>query len=462
MCTARLFCQRFSEKCKWHFLSIVLLMMGSITTIYTQQKAVGLFKLGADARFRHESIENCYLTDADPPGFRYSFERYRLRGWNTIIPSEKFEFNIRFTWEGRHYWMPASKDEWDKSDIVIDNLNAKINLQEIPLTLIAGRQDIVFGEGWLISDGTPLDGPRTTYFEAVRATVDMKKFLSTLDIIYVDQTSSPNRRISPIFSKNKPLMEQDERGVIVFVSNRSLNTSIVDGYLIYKNDKAVLPNGDDGEVYCFGGSISNKLNSSLSFRTEAAYQFGRRKNRVMFPNQDGSLTAWGQNSKILYNFCDEYRNQIFLVYEVTSGHDGNSSHNRQFDPLWGRWAKYSELFPNDLDRPSDRANFHRINFGYQIEPINNFSIQVNYHAFFAYANRFSGVAGFSETCKFKGHLSTILLKYQFSGNLSGLILGEYFIPGNYYNVPAVAGPLHTRNDPAAFFRIHLLYTVTSI
>ncbi len=40
----------------------------------------------------------------------------------------------------------------------------------MPLTATVGRQDIIEGVGWLVMDGTPLDGSRTVYFDAARFT----------------------------------------------------------------------------------------------------------------------------------------------------------------------------------------------------------------------------------------------------------------------------------------------------
>jgi hypothetical protein len=451
-----------------------LLLMGGVAAAWAQEKPgtpapaldwadrikspVEWFSWGADVRLRNDTSDNAYLTDADPPGHTYSFERLRIREWNTLSPCKGFEFNLRFTWEGRHYWAPDSKEEWDKSEIVFDSLNGKFKFQEIPLTLIAGRQDIVFGEGWLVSDGTPLDGPRTNYFDALRATVDMKEIKGALDLVYIDQTSDSNRRLAPIFSKDRPLMEQDERGAIAYFTTKPGDSTQIGAYFIYKHDEAVLKSGDNGDVYTIGGSLAHDLNSNVTGRVEGAYQFGTRKNAVMFPNQESALSAFGLNSRLTYSFRDPLKSQAWLGYEVLSGNDAHDSHNHQFDPLWGRWAKYSELFPNDLDRPSDRSNLHRINIGCQVEPANGMPIQANYHAIFAYANRFSDTPGFSDHGSFKGHLFTALLRYQYNRFWSGYLLGEYFIPGNYYEAPSGGGPLHTRDDPAAFLRTQIVFT----
>jgi hypothetical protein len=425
--------------------------------VHQARNPVDGFSWGVDVRLRNDSLENPYLNQGDPPGHEFSFERLRLREWNTLRPGQGFEVTLRFTWEGRHYWKPDSKEEWDESEIVVDNFHGKFTFPEARMALTVGRQDIVFGEGWLVSDGTPLDGPRTTYFDAVRASLDLKEIQSTLDLILIDQASSPNRWLRPVSSKGKPLMEQDERGAIAYFSNKSLVRTQIDAYFIYKHDQAVLPNGDTGEVFTGGTSISHGFNSGFSSRIESAYQFGRRKNAVMFPQLASHLSAWGFNGRLTYSFRDSSKRQAWLGCEVLSGNDAHDTHNRQFDPLWGRWAKYSELFPDDLDRTGDRSNLKRINLGYQFEPAPGTLFQANYHALFAFAHRYSATPGFSAVGTFKGHLLTAILRYQLNQAWSGYFLGEYFIPGNYYALQPGNGPLGTRKDPAAFLRTEIIF-----
>lgn len=416
------------------------------------------FTWGADVRLRNDSSGNPFLTEADPPGHSYSFERLRLRQWNTLSPADWGELNVRFTWEGRHYWLPDSRKEWDESDLIFDSLNGKFKLPDFPATLIVGRQDFSFGDSWLISDGTPLDGPRTFYFDAVRATIELDRIKSTLDVIFLDQAGKSDARVPVLFGDSKYVIEQDERGVIAYLRNKSIEQTLMDAYFIYKHDKAVLPAGDTGEVYAFGSRLARNFNTNVAGRIEGVYEFGRRANTVMFPNQHVSLSAWGLNSRLTCSFRDRSKNLLWLGYEMRSGSDVHDPARHQFDPLWGRWAQFSELFPDELDRPSDRANLHRINLGYQIEPAAGLLLQAGYNAIFAYAGRKSGTLGYSEDGDFKGHLMTLLLRYDFNRYWSGLILGEYFIPGDYYAVPAGGGPLSSRDDPASFLRVQMLFT----
>jgi hypothetical protein len=409
---------------------------------------------GADLRLRNDSAENPSLRDDDPPGHTYSFERLRLREWNNIVAFAPLELNLRLTWEGRHYWAPASKDAWDRSDIIVDSLYVKLTLPLI--TVVAGRQDMVFGEGWLISDGTPLDGPRTNFFDAARLTFDLAPLKSTLDLVYIDQRGSPNARLPPLFSRNKPLMEQNERAGVVYLIAQPIASVRIDLYGIYKHDEPIQANGDSGGFYTVGTSLTVNLGRHWLLRDEGAYQFGHRKNTVLFPNQDDQLSAWGNNGRLALAFLDTRKNQLWLGYEVLSGNDAHDIHNHQFDPLWGRWARYSELFPNEFDRPSERSNLERFNVGYQVEPILGMQILANYHAIFAYAHRFAGTAGYSNGGDFKGHLVTAMLKHSFNRVVMVKLLVEYFKPGNYY--AAGDGPLGTRLDPATFVRGEVFLT----
>lgn len=73
--------------------------------------------------------------------------------------------------------------------MLIDNLYIDIKKPfDIPINFRIGRQDFLgkdmYGEGFLILDGTPGDGSRTFYFNALKATVLIAEGQS-VDIVYV-------------------------------------------------------------------------------------------------------------------------------------------------------------------------------------------------------------------------------------------------------------------------------------
>lgn len=417
------------------------------------------FKWGADLRLRHEQLYNPFLLDADPPGNELSHERLRTRIWGTLTPAKGFDINARLTWEGRHNWLPDTKDEWDESDVVWDNLNARFKFDAGTLTV--GRQDIILGDGWLVLEGTPLDGSRTIFFDAVRLTLEMKEAKTALDLIGIYQFSDPDSWLPPLWSKSMPLIEQDERGAIAWLTNKSIDRTELNGYFIYKHDNVELANGDEGEIYTVGGRGVHEFNANLLGRIEGAYQWGYRENAALFGTADNEdVSAWGLNSRLTYRLNDDWKNQFWIGYEVLSGDDPDSSTIEQFDPLWGRWPQWSELLvytDANENRIAETTNLHRINVGWSANPTKQMELQANYHALFAYDNSEAGRAGFSTGDDFRGHLFTALLRYKFNRYLSGHLLGEYFIPGNYYQ-EIDNTPLETREDDAAFLRAEIVVT----
>lgn len=418
------------------------------------------FNWGADFRLRHEHIFNPFLVDSDPPGNEWGFERFRFRVWDTITPCDYFQVNHRFTWEGRHWWQPDSREEWDWSEIVWDTLNARIKLPNAPVTITAGRQDIILGNGWLVLEGTPLDGSRTIFFNAVRATVDLKPAKTAVDLIYTANFSDPDKFLSPIFSKNVPLSEQDESGVILWATNKSIENTEINGFFIWKNNDAVLANGDDGDIYTFGARAVHKFDKTWTGRVEGAYEFGDRENPAMFSPGSHDVSAWGANSRLDYNFNDEMKNQLHIGYEVLSGDDPSSSTIEQFDPLWARWPQWSELlvytWANET-RIAEITNLHRVNAGWEVRPGRNTTFTLDYHALFAYDNPREGSPGFGGG-SFRGHLITAILQHKFSRFVSGHLWAEHFIPGGYYNDPGGIPALDTREDSATYLRAEIVFT----
>ena len=409
---------------------------------------------GADERIRWEYIPNLFLTEADPPGHNFSVIRIRSRAWASISPTDAFSLNGRLTYEPRYYFEPQSRDGWDGGEGLVDNLNAKLKFPKSGLTLTVGRQDIIFGNGWLILEGTPLDGSRTIYFDAARATMEMKDLHTTLDAVLLYDAAKNNGWLPPIDADEvKPQIEQDETGAILYATNKSIKGTQLDGYFIYKHGNRVLANGYDADIYAPGLRVIHEFDPHWLARAEGVYELG---------NKNGEdLSAWGVNSRLTYRVGDPAKNEAWLGYEALSGDDPDSSTNEQFDPLWARWPQWSELYIYTYaveTRIAEVTNLQRINLGWQCEPNKKLYLSANYHALFAMENSRAGSAGFSGSGKFRGHLFTAMASYKFNRFVSGNVVGEYLLPENYYRDPAGDSVLDSRRDPAAYVRFEMMFT----
>jgi hypothetical protein len=406
--------------------------------------------LSADERIRQEYLPNIYLTNADPPGQDWDSIRIRTRVGAAVAPSDNFTLNTRVTWEPRYWFEPHSREGWNPCEALIDTLNAQLKLPDAGLTLTVGRQDIILGSAWLVLEGTPLDGSRTIYFDAARATLDLKDCKTTVDGIFIYQSAWNDAWLPPIDAdERKPQIEQDEIGAILYVTNKSIENTQLDGYFIYKRADKVLANGDDADIYAPGARIIHSFTPNWTGCLEGVYEFGDK-------NSD-NLCAWGLNSRLTYKFNDDHKNSVWIGYEALSGDDPDTSTNEQFDPLWGRWPQWSEgyvyTYANET-RIAETTNLQRINVGWQCEPSKKMTLSANYHALFAFQN--NRTAGFTDDGKFRGHLITGGVTYKFNQYMSGNLWGELLLPGNYYDDSA-GRPFDARRDPAAYLRWEIMF-----
>lgn len=420
---------------------------------------------GFDERMRAIYANNFILMDQDAVGHERRFNRFRSRLWGNFRPAENIEVNTRLVWEWR-IWCNSndgaplsnpSSIEWDEA--IFDQLNVKFkNLFDAPMDIQVGRQDIIFGNGWLVLDGTPLDGSRTIFFDAARLTYRFEESKTNLDLVYIDQETESDRWVEPFNDQERALHEQDERGAILYLTNKSIENVQLDGYYIWKHD--MFPDNfsanhppawsRESDIHAFGGRVAGKIDQSWLYRAEFAQEVGRQKN---WGGEGETLCAFGLNSRLDYLFNDDWKNDVHLAYEYLSGDDPSTGTDEGFDPLWARWPQWSELYVYSYipeTRIAETTNLHRAGFGWDADPCPKIHLANEYNLLFADENTRKDAAQFSDNGHFRGQLFTSRLSYKFSPLISGHLLGEFLFPGNYYS--------EDNNDVAVFLRYELTIT----
>jgi len=401
---------------------------------------------GAAMRLRQESFENAYtLSDQDPNNV-YSYQRYRFQLWNDLKPLPPLTLNTRLAWEFRTYQEPASKEgpAWD--EILIDHLNLSwTNVLGQPLALTVGRQDLTFGDRWLVWDGTSPDGSRTEFFDAARLTWDWKEAQTRVDAVYFDLHQESDYWLPVISPTGASLTEQNERGGILYLSNRSLDRTQLDAYLIYRHEYDPQPViGDRGDLYVAGARAAGDVAEHWKYRSEFAAEFGSKNGR--------GLNAFGFNGRLCYFFKDSWNHNLRLGYEYLSGDDPASASDEGWDPMWARRAQWSELLTFTFTtegngRKANWTNLQRINAGWSCNPTRWLEALVDYMPLFANDNPLGGTSIFNESGSFRGHLAAAVLKFRFSKRVTGHLWSEFFFPGSYYR--------SENRDTAAFLRAEL-------
>jgi len=404
-------------------------------------------KIGADERVRHEYMNNLFSFNQDADSHEWNWERFRTRVWDEITPAKWLSINSRFIWEQRHFFEPKAMDEWPESDLVIDQMNVKLKSEgDVDLALTIGRQDIILGTGWLVLDGTPLDASRTLYFDAIRGQANFKKQKTTLDLAYIYQPAEPDNWYHLYGEVESLTSEQDDKGAIIYLTNKQMEKANYEAYFIYKNSDAVAANGDNADIYTLGGALSGKLCDNWSYRAEGAGQWGDRNG--------ADLSAFGFNGKVTYGFNDQWKNRVSFGYEYLSGDDPDSSTNEAFIPLWSRWPQFSELYVYSYasaTRIAEVTNLHRISLMWDSNPTDKLALQASVQALFADENTRGGSSIFSDGGSYRGTLLTGVIKYNFNRHMIGHIWSEYFMPGDFYN--------EDNRDAASFLRFEITFTL---
>lgn len=424
------------------------------------------FNWGMDLRNRWEYLNNTGF-DKHAANHETSYLRFRGRWWATLQPLrplnfEDLEFHIKLNWEGRSWCEHETITDWEQArdQVVFDNMYLKYKKAfGLPLTITAGRQDLPFA--WLTGDGTPLDGSRTFFVDGVRFEYDAEDIKTKFDVAWFEVDAQWDHWFPRIANKRVPALatEQDEQGVMVYVTNKSLAKTQIDGYFFYKHNEAELfpvrdnpttdeprRSGDNADIYTFGGRIAGDITDNWKYDVQLAGQFGQRDGR--------DICALGSLNSLTYHFNDKYKNQVYMEYEYTSGDDpGTPGTDEKFDILWGRYPRWTEGYGFSYgieNRIWDLGNTHRVGPGWRCKPTKDMDLGLFYQFLFADENTYAGRPGFSNSGCFRGQILVPYFKYTFNKHAFLRVMPEFVFPGNYYT--------DARNDPLTFLRLELNLT----
>ncbi len=262
-------------------------------------------KWGADLRLRELYINNGVRLDKADPDHEIHRQRYRPRFWTTVSPHPIVDVNMRLIWEANGSCKPDSYDDWDPGEVFFDIFNFAMKQPGgLPFTVTGGRQEIALGDRWLVFEGNPLDGSRSIFFDAVRWTTELEAIQTRIETIYLETDAEGEGWVGMLKSRDfsattglpgrRYMTEQDERGAIVWIENRSLRRTEIDGYFIYKHNDRTLATGSDADIYTFGLRGVHDLDEHWQIRGDLAGQFGHRN--------DAGLCALGSNNRLSYDF----------------------------------------------------------------------------------------------------------------------------------------------------------------
>lgn len=457
-------------------LLLVLVSLLFVTAVYAEVK----LDYGATFRLRQEIWNDVvsFKTVGGAGNNDFNYFRLRIQAWGKADINKDMGAYLRLTTEPR-YWtgpfklnaaqatatytnIPDPYERLDENELLVDNLYFDYkNAFGLPVDIRIGRQDFLgpemYGEGFLLLDGTPGDGSRTFFFNAARARWRITQ-KNSVDLVYIDNRATdtylPSLHPSqdgPSYIDHKLQLNVSNEHALVLYSRNKINSLTVEPYYIYKTEQT------------FGTTPHLNLHT---FGARAVYDFGSGwKAGAEYAHQTGEYTGGRDRSANGgYIFVNKKVDSIKtkpefdLRYVYLSGDDPNSAKNEAWDPLFSRAPYWNELLIYSLRREqsANTAGIHGYWTNMEIYKAAVklfFTPQTNLGLSYQLlrAPERSNVAGtyaamFSNSGKFRGHMVTGLLGHEFSKKVDGYLQYEYFMPNNYYTSAA-------RN--ATFFRWQL-------
>jgi len=440
---------------------VVLLIMATLALVAQPAFADLKFKWGPYWRIRHEYWRNWSDMDNDKRDTR-NFFRVKTSLWGQADYNENLSLYAKLTnefkpyayFEGTSSAVPdkdGSKKgyHFDINEVVFDNLYLDVkDVMGLPVDLRLGRQDFLgtYGEGFLIMDGTPQDGSRTFYFNAVKASWKVNE-TNTLDMIYINDPR--DEEFLPVINRVKlvkvsnPTQDKvpqllnttDEQGGVLYWKNKGIKNLALEGYYIFKREEAKEGIGLQSQKSNIStlGSYAKYNLAPWTLRGQLACQLGD------YGNED--RRALGGYGFVDRSFKDAlWSPQASLGFVYLSGDKEGSSKNEAWDPLFSRWPWMSELYLMSMAADSNVkifgywTNMQLYRAELSMKPTAKSKLTLWYN--FLRANETVSPTSTSPNCsgtgKNRGHLPQVRLDYMFNKNVSAYILGEYLIPGNFY------------------------------
>jgi len=336
-----------------------------------------------------------------------------------------------------------------------------IHVGGLPVSVRVGRQDIAYGKGWVILDGTPLDGARTTYSDAIKATLHLDVD-STVDVFYIDNNAYQSR-VEPLNPEGYPLnrtSEYDARvagiyGMTKLYANEDFSAD-ADMYYIYKDEDLrdaragiVAPYRGGRIVHTYGGAFNGRFLKDGDYYAEGAFQWGKEGNL--------DRRGLGFNSDLGYTLTGVvWQPRVHGAFEYLSGDEPETTKVEAWDPVLSRWPQWSELYAYrwalEGGMPGAYTNLQRYTLGTSVNPTEKMKVSADYSYVRANEHTFGRAVVLPALPMGDGasrgqHLLAVL-EYAFNDYISGHLWAEYFHPESFYD---------DSTDDALFLRWQLVF-----
>jgi len=415
-----------------------------------QAEAVSQWQIGGALRLRYIELANVRALGLEPD------RKYQVMGLRTqVSASRRFSPTVRFF--GRlvdesSKYLDCESCKGGIGEINVDNLYLEAARPwGIPMGVRFGRQDLFYGDGFLVADGTPLDESRTTYVNGILLTAAIP--LWSLDF-FMAVDPSKEEYLPRINNKYMQLGETDDFVWGLFSKREPApGTSLrytLEPYYLYKSEK----DGDRmGRIHTAGTRLGFAVGRA-EVAAEIAYQGGKvPAYEIVDPGLEPVLTgsqsvsALGGHAKFTVHLVPPVPFDIEGGYVYLTGDERETRNKYEgWNPVLGRWPMWSELYIYTLALEALPRPLHQGLAYWQNLKMPYFRVaytrsgRVSFEAKYARLDAFEDLTfdlladPSYEGPTHRGELYEVRVGWSLPGLFSGHLLYERFVPGDFYNV----------------------------
>jgi len=420
---------------------------------------------GLALRLRHVAAENIITLGAGPDPGR-DFSRVKLQVWAQAWFTPGLGGHLRFNTE-RKYWHDCESCADTGEEIIVENLYLEVlNLAHLPIAMRLGRQNLFYGDGFIICDGSPLDGSRTSYVNAGLFTFTLPGLALDLFLISDHEQDDYLPRLN---DENTRLAETDECLMGVYFKTMPYageeSRYHLEPYFVIKRE-----NTEQGlnRISTLGGRLVYPTRRTET-RIELAYQTG---NLDYIGSEGGTeedyqearnVSAFGGTFYFDVNLERLYSLSFGGGYVYLSGDDPKTLAKYEgWNPVLGRWPQWSELYIYTLIPEGGVAYWQNIHFPMiraGIEPYKRLRLYATYLWMYADKEPAYDPRGQQFESLKRGELFTFRFSYKLEKYLFGHILYEHFSPGGFYNYLWREEGISGEPQGASFLRFELSFAI---
>ena len=284
-------------------------------------------------------------------GWEGFFSRHRTRAGVTWMPTAALQLRAVVANEFFSWYRARSIPDATLDEIFVDNLYLQWSPEHLPFMVTAGRQNLRFGDGFIVMDGGPLDGSRSIYFNALR--VDVQPSERHDVTLFAMHQPVQDDLLPRINDAGRRLREVPIDAAGVHYSCKEL-PQVLQAYCLVSRSESEIPEPLGGgmvstTLYTPGIRMSGAITSVLHMTAEGAFQYGQWE--AMFTEGmrlTADIRSWAWHGALRWRPAFAVEQDLALdagFYQYSGGLiSGGETVLQNWNPLFGRWPIWSESF----------------------------------------------------------------------------------------------------------------------